>query len=87
MSDHEAASDFGTILEELATVFPKTKERQKFARTVWEVARQHDFWYGDMYIDRVLVKLGLARKSKKGSEAAEEQRTHEYFGYDYGEGS
>lgn len=67
MSDHQAADDFGAMFKALAK-FPKTPQRQKFAQLLWKLSFDHDFWPGDMRVDKELVELGLAqtRKTSEG---------------------
>lgn len=60
MADRSAAELFSEIFKMLAS--DKPIDRQKVARRFWELSGEYDFSHYQLYCDKALIKLGLARK-------------------------
>lgn len=65
MSDHQSATIFVNIFTDLArgaTTPERLRWAKHLARKWWALRNECDFSDREMEIDRVLVKLGLARR-------------------------
>ena len=63
MGDSTSAEIFGKQFKRLAKR-PITEEKRKLAAALWNDMREFDFSMDEMYCDKALIDLGLAKKVK-----------------------
>lgn len=61
MSDRDSAYIFSKAFELVVEHVPP-KKRETCAKELWQMSLDYDFAPSDMNIDKVLMKLGLARE-------------------------
>lgn len=73
MADRTSAEIFGEVFTYLASQ-PKTPERDSFAARLWELSGNYDFAPRQMYADKELIDLGLAKRDRRRGVTYLEQR-------------